>query len=118
MDLAEIGQLVKENVNQDRPFIDLSYDWQMHRLNYTVDELSQMINFIDNQKNINREIESDELITPVFPGQLNKMQRFAFEIVKYHFLFQKQLLMMIIGTAGTGKSFTISALTFMLKKPT
>ena len=115
MELAEIGPVVNENVNQERPYIDLTYDWQGHRRNYSVDELVQMFNFIDNLKNFNREVESDKFIIPVYPEQLNKMQRFAFEIVKFLFLVHKQLLMMIIGTAGTCKSFTISALTFMLK---
>ncbi len=38
------------------------------------------------------------------------MQRFTYDIVK-RYKEDKQLLMIILGTAGTGKSFTVSALT-------
>ena len=43
--------------------------------------------------------------------KLNKYQRFTYDIVKKHKEEEKQLLMILLGSAGTGKSFTVSALT-------
>ncbi|RNA16738.1 ATP-dependent DNA helicase pif1 [Brachionus plicatilis] len=42
------------------------------------------------------------------------MQRFAYEIIYLHLTESKQLLMILFGTAGTGKSFTIFAISGIL----
>ena len=54
----------------------------------------------------------------VKPELLNTKQRFAYEIVKTHFESQsdKQLLMLISGVAGTGKSFFINSIRPLLLK--
>lgn len=49
------------------------------------------------------------------PDQLNRQQRLAYEIIKHFNEFNKQLLMIMIGTAGTGKSFTITAISYYLQ---
>ncbi|RNA03729.1 hypothetical protein BpHYR1_035277, partial [Brachionus plicatilis] len=60
-----------------------------------------MIDWVDKQSNKCPYVEKD---------QLNEMRRFAYEIIYLHLTESKQLLMILIGTAGTGKSFTIFAI--------
>ena len=53
----------------------------------------------------------------VLPSQLNQRQRFAYEIVRTHKdgLRQREpLRMMVLGTAGTGKSWLVNALSHVL----
>ena len=42
--------------------------------------------------------------------QLNVMQKFCFRVVEDHIKKSEQLLLIINGTAGTGKSYLISAI--------
>lgn len=92
------------------PFINLRYDWLTHRNKYSEEEISRFQNFIANQKLINNHTNNNKSIPVVLPEQLNQEQRLAYNIVKYHLEQEIQLLLMIIGTAGTGKSFTINAI--------
>ena len=50
----------------------------------------------------------------VQPEQLNPMQRIAYEIVKLHHCKKQQLLMILLGAAGSGKTFTIYAISTYL----
>ena len=53
---------------------------------------------------------------PVLPDQLNEDQRRAFDIVEKHLLTKDfPIRLLIIGSAGFGKSFCISALRTMLE---
>ena len=47
----------------------------------------------------------------VNPNQLNKYQRFTYDLIDKFNKEKKKLLMILLGTAGTGKSFTVSAIT-------
>ena len=53
----------------------------------------------------------------VLPSQLNQRQRFAYEIVRAHkdgLGEREPLRMMVLGTAGTGKSWLVNALSYLL----
>lgn len=47
----------------------------------------------------------------VSPEQLNRLQRFTYNLIAEYKDKDKQLLMILLGTAGTGKSFTVVAIT-------
>ncbi|CAF1048474.1 unnamed protein product, partial [Brachionus calyciflorus] len=70
----------------------------------TNQELSEIFNDIDDSK-----------CPLVGKESLNKMQRFAFNKFKTQLPQNIQLLMILIGTAGTGKSFTIFAISNLLE---
>lgn len=76
-----------------------------------------MEDFIDKQKNIylsNDDIENE--LPSVESSELNQMQLFVYNLVK-HFIDEKQQLLMIVnGACGTGKSLTICALSKLLSK--
>ena len=98
------------NFNPNEKLIDSNYDKNnQNRLNYTVDELNRMVGWIENQKKIYSSSNCYSKI--VYPETLNKLQRFSFDIVEEHIVSNKQLLMSVIGSGGTGKSEVISAIT-------
>lgn len=51
---------------------------------------------------------------PINFNQLNRQQQFAYSLVDQFKTEQKQLLMIIIGEGGTGKSFVINAISHLL----
>ena len=112
MYLASINPNVAEE-EDTRPPVDTSYDWSLHRAKYSLSELEKMCCWLEKQKSLCGDISVDMPI--VMPEQLNSIQRFAYEIVHSHMIMHKQLLMIIIGTAGTGKSFTTFALSRLLQ---
>jgi Tfp pilus assembly pilus retraction ATPase PilT len=52
----------------------------------------------------------DNQLPQVDSSQLNEMQLFAYKLVKYFLENNEQLLMILNGAGGTGKSFTIAAI--------
>jgi len=86
---------------------DISFDWQGTTISDDVAE--EAINFIRNA--ISRGDVGDlSNRTFVSPDSLAEKQRLAFEIVLRHsaeYGIREALLMIIQGTAGTGKSFLI-----------
>lgn len=111
------SEMQPQNFNQDdesRPYVDLKYDWLTHRNKYTLLELESMHNWIQIQKQMYNHNDNNQSIQIVLPEQLNIEQRLAYNIVKHHLDKNLQLLLLIIGTAGTGKSFTINAISRLL----
>ena len=45
------------------------------------------------------------------PDHLNKLQRLTFNLIEEYKNKNEQLLMILLGTAGTGKSYTVAAIT-------
>ena len=90
-----------------------NYEWSKSRENYSDEELYKMINWIDAQKTLANEAEMDEenVIFDADPNKLNKLQRFTYNLIEKFKLDKKQLLMILLGTAGTGKSYTVAAVT-------
>ena len=76
-----------------------------------------MENFIAKQKlqnNIEDDIENK--IPNVDYTELNEMQLFVYNLIKHFTRNKDQLLMIVNGAGGTGKSFTIFAISKLLKK--
>lgn len=113
-----LSEMQPQNFNpndESVPFIDLKYDWVSRRNNYSEHQLENFFNFISIQKQLNNHNNNNNQSLPVvLPEQLNVEQRFAYNIVKHHLDNDSQLLLLIIGTAGTGKSFTICAISRLL----
>ncbi|CAF1086008.1 unnamed protein product [Brachionus calyciflorus] len=113
---TELSELVpiSDIVDKDTPIFDLIFDWKLRKKNYSCSQLDLMNNWVENKKKIFNDID-DSKCPLVDKESLNKMQRFAFNIVKTHLQQNIQLLMILIGTAGTGKSFTIFAISNLLE---
>ena len=93
--------------------MNTNHDWKKSRENYSQQELQDMIGWIDKQKELakeSNEIEENQL-PDVNPEHLNRLQRFTYNLVEEFKSKNKQLLMIILGTAGKGKSFTVASLT-------
>jgi len=89
---------------------DKNYDWKQVRNKYTLEQLESMKTWLNETKNNDPNNYNNQESYTDFQ-KLNKMQRFTYDIVKQYKEEDKQLLMILLGTAGTGKSFTVSALT-------
>ena len=116
--LAEIRPHENEEENdEDEIVADKNYDFLSHRNKYTQQQLELIENqFIKVQKELAGDENENENETPVVEReQLNRMQKFAFDLIKEKQRLKEQLLMIINGSAGTGKSFTIFSLSHMLK---
>ena len=98
----------------DRNF-NFRYDWLQHRENYSPKQLIEMEDFIEKQKLIDKDSNHIENLLSVNSGQLNEMQLFAYKLIKYFIEKKEQLLMIINGAGGTGKTFTIAAISTLLR---
>ncbi|RNA24393.1 ATP-dependent DNA helicase PIF1 [Brachionus plicatilis] len=116
-DFTELSDLVPitEIIDNSSPIIDLNYDWKQRRSFYKKEYLDIIKIWVESQKRKYKELNNTSCHI-VLPEKLNKMQRFAFNIVEKLMLEEKQLCMILIDTAGTGKSFTIFALSTLLQK--
>lgn len=111
------SEMLPNNFVEDEftPFINLNYDWLAHLNNYTNDQIEAMNDWIHIKKIESGHTNNNE-IPIVLPEQLNRLQRFAYNLVEYHFKSNLQLLLILNGTAGSGKSFTIYAISNYLKE--
>lgn len=70
-----------------------------------------MQGWIEQQKLIHHDDIENENVPPiVHRHQLNKMQKFTFDIINEFHSNQKQILMIINGEAGCGKTFVINSI--------
>ena len=81
-------------------------------LEYTQEQLSKAYGWIT----ANREEEFTKTPPRIDINQMTYLQRYAYNIVEHHMQEDKQLLMLLLGTAGTGKSFTISGIFHMIQE--
>ncbi len=93
--------------------VDKFYDWNRRRELYSDECVDKMVVFIKNEKA--KDLDSGVSSCPVvLPEQLNEQQLFAFNIVDYFNKKDEQLLMIMPGCAGTGKTFTTHAISHLL----
>ena len=90
--------------------IDTSFDWKSVKLDFSLNQINSMKNWVNEQKILYNENIDTVLLTDVNPDQLNRYQRFAYNIIDKFINDNKQLFMILLGTAGTGKSYTVSAI--------
>jgi ATP-dependent DNA helicase PIF1 len=110
-ELSEMGPQYDDLSDVFSEVVDKSF-WLSRGNIWTEDELNQLTGWIDCQRSASDFIMEDCPV--VYPEQLNPLQRFAFEIIKEHELQQKQLLFILLGAAGSGKTFTIHAISTFL----
>ena len=95
---------------------DINFDetyWKNRLSDWSNVEIKRLTGWIDSNRSAEDLVMNE--CPKVSPNQLNSMQRLAFEIVKNHFQNRKQLLMIILGAAGSGKTFTIHAISTYLQ---
>ena len=89
------GENMPKNANLLEKLIDKNYDWIQHRNDFSDEILLIMLNWITKQKEKSKDNspEEDEELPNIEPEQLNKLQRFTYDLVegililkKMHFL--------------------------------
>ena len=110
--LNEMGPYHVDIVDPYDIHFDKDY-WKNLANRWSTDEIDRLIGWIDSNRSADDVIMEDCPV--VHPHQLNCLQRLAFEIVKFHNINSRQLLLIIIGAAGSGKTFTIHAISSFLK---
>ena len=90
-------------------------DWHQHRPQYSDQQIHEMPTWIKNKKDNHATTEQYEVVDI---NSFSEMQGLAYNIVKSHFdsiLSEKEpLCLIIIGVAGTGKSYLINAIRNLL----
>jgi ATP-dependent exoDNAse (exonuclease V) alpha subunit len=84
--------------------------WENIKKKYTRRQLNDMPNWIVEQREIDNDIIENNNNQAINLNNLNTIQKFTYNLVDKFHKENKQLLMILLGTAGTGKSFTVSAL--------
>lgn len=115
-----LADLKLKGDNETNKLMDCSTDfYEQDRLKYTIQEIGDMPHWINMQKNSNT-LKNDPTPNPVDIKKFNDAQLVAYQIVQEHFTCisdnKEQLLMIITGLGGSGKSFVIQALSNLLNK--
>ena len=121
MQLADMRPEVESEIEFSLLKEDTTFDWKTIRNKYSDVDLKRALNWIANEKEKYNEfnypsIYSEYDIEVVLPSMLNADQKQVFKMIEHHYKIDKQLLMIMIGTAGTGKSYSIKAITHYLVK--
>ena len=94
-----------------------THDWHQDRVRYTDQQIGEMATWIKTQKDQAHPI-THEAYEVVDINSFSEMQNLAYNIVKNHChdtsCDKEPLCLIIIGVAGTGKSYLINALTNLL----
>ncbi|CAN0557378.1 unnamed protein product, partial [Laminaria digitata] len=97
---------------------DEDHDCAEARGRFSPEDLSTGNTFVEVQRKQAGGAPPDERGVPVvLPTQLNERQRVAYDIVRAHLdgdAEREPLRMMVLGTAGTGKSWLVNALSHLL----
>ena len=108
----------EHQVLMETPQIDRVFPWcSKLQLRYTADQFASGSTWIYHNLTDGRDFGSDLADLPfVHPSQLNRMQRMWYNMVLQALQSHTQLLLIVNGTAGTGKKFTIAAISRNLPK--
>ncbi|RNA27505.1 ATP-dependent DNA helicase PIF1 [Brachionus plicatilis] len=110
MELAEIRPSIIED-DADEIVADKNYDFLANRSNHTDEQLKLIENeWLTKLKEMFNDNNTFDKIPDIDPSSLNEKQKLVFDIVSEYLNKKKQLLFIVNGTAGTGKSYTIYAL--------
>ena len=74
--------------------------------NYKINYLQMKNGWLEKQK-LSQDILTELKCPTVYRHQLNQMQKFAFDIIQKYHIDKQQLLMIINGGAGSGKTTII-----------
>ena len=113
-----LADLKLQSNNESNKPMDFSADfYEQDRLKYTIQEIGDMPHWINMQKNSNT-LRNNPTPNPVDIKKFNNAQMVAYQIVHDRFTCisesKEQLLMIITGQGGSGKSFVIQALSNLL----
>ena len=97
------------------PVPDTQHDWNSHLANYSPLELEEMENWLEKTKRLplHHFYQHFPIVTP---DKLNREQLFAYMLTDKYLVDRKQLLMIMTGKGGTGKSFTIFSISELINK--
>lgn len=111
-DWSELAAIMPQLNDKFTALTNLNYDWTSSRDKYSGDQILLMKGWIEKHKALLRESEenNEDQMANINPDDLNRLQRFTYNIVQEFKNQRKQLHMILLGTAGTGKSFTVAAL--------
>ena len=112
--LAELNSSVSSS-SMNTPDTPDSY-WEGDRKNYTDEQIGNMLSWISTLKEqYNPQLKMENIIDI---DTLNKEQHLAYTIVFDHFvqLTENPLLLIIMGLAGSGKSYLIDAIKDLLQE--
>lgn len=96
-------------LNENHEICENSFDWQLDSAKYTIEQIGSMINWIKLQKT---KYTTTEKEYEVDMSTFSEKQRLANDIIVNHqnsALPKEQLLLIINGEGGTGKSYLINA---------
>ena len=92
-----------------------NFVWQIDRNNYTESEIAEMPSWVKTKKESNSGVIQQ---TVVDTSTFSDMQRFAYNVIETHLqqsCAKDPLFLIIIGGAGTGKSYLIHAIRNLLQ---
>ena len=96
----------------------MHYDWQTDRQNYTAQQIGEMQSWIKSNKESYNEKNAPSNLPSIDLQTLNDMQHKAYNLVKSHYENvddnKEQLLLIVLGVAGTGKNYLINAIKQLL----
>ena len=102
MQFAELGPDFVDH-DEYHAIVDPNYDWHQQNQLFTPEQINLMQNrWLESQKTIQDHLEETEC-PKIFRHQLNRMQKFAYDIIQKHKTEKKQILMIVNGGAGSGK---------------
>ncbi|RMZ96220.1 ATP-dependent DNA helicase PIF1 [Brachionus plicatilis] len=125
LDVSELN--LDKNIDDDSPAVKKSIidfyanrrqiqSFRSHRSNYTGEQLKLIeYDWLTKFKEMFNDNNTFDKIPDIDPSSLNEKQKLVFDIVSEYLNKKKQLLFIVNGTAGTGKSYTIYALSKLLK---
>ena len=102
-------------LNDKHEICENSYDWQLDSAKYTIEQIASMINWIKVQKT---EYIATERQYEVDISMFSEKQQLAYDIIVNHqntAVPKEQLLLIINGEGGTGKSYLINAIRSYLR---
>ena len=112
MHISDMCQSLKTYFDTDGMQGNNDY-WNSFRDNYTSEEINAIPFWLTEQKKV---LQTIDIAMNVDFDSLNKHQKQAFDIIYNHMQYsEEQLLMIITGEAGTGKSFLISCIKQLLQ---
>ena len=82
-DWMEAGEMIPKNNKIYENLVDKTFDWHKSRANYTTEQLNEMTNWIQKQKDQSNDLNLEENELPdVDPEQLNRLQRFTYNVIE------------------------------------
>ena len=96
-------------LNDNHEKCEISYDWKLDSAKYTIEQIASMINWIKVQKTEHTAAEREYEVDIVCLVKSKNWPMILLLITKNSAVAKEQLLLIINGERGTGKSYLINA---------